>query len=63
VTVELTSRGRLNLHKFDDKLRAQLEAYLVAVGILQSSQTLSAHEDTAGERPDLIDEREIEQGQ
>ena len=63
VTVELTSRGRLNLHKFDDKLRAQLEAYLVAVGILQSSQILSAHEDTAGERPDLIDEREIEQGQ
>ena len=62
VTVEVTSRGRLNLHKFDDKLRAQLEAYLVTVGILQSQQTLSAHEDAVGERPDLIDEREIEQG-
>jgi len=63
VTVEVTRRGRLNLHKFDEKLRTQLEAYLVAVGILQTKQTLSAQEVTAAERLDLIDEREIEQNQ
>ncbi len=57
VTVELTSRGRLNLHRFDDKLRAQLEGYLVQIGILTEKQTLSSHVDTSGERPDLVDER------
>ena len=44
VTIEVTSKGRLNLHKFDAKMQAQLEGYLVAVGILQKGQTLSAHE-------------------
>lgn len=63
VTVEVTRRGRLNLHKFDEKLRAQLEGYLVQIGILQEKQTLSAQADMAGERPELVDERAIEQGQ
>ena len=44
VTIEVTSKGRLNLHKFDNKLQAQLEGYLVKVGILQKGQTLSAQE-------------------
>ena len=44
VTIEVTSKGRLNLHKFDNKLQAQLERYLVKVGILQKGQTLSAQE-------------------
>jgi len=57
VTVEVTRRGRLNLHKFDEKLRAQLEGYLVQIGILQEKQTLSAHVAEVGERPDLVDER------
>lgn len=63
VTVEVTRRGRLNLHKFDEKLRAQLEGYLVQIGILQEKQTLSAQVDEAGERADLMDERAIEHGQ
>jgi hypothetical protein len=42
--IEITSRGRLNLHKYDNKLQAQLERYLVKVGILQKGQTLSAQE-------------------
>jgi hypothetical protein len=57
VTVEVTRRGRLNLHKFDEKLRAQLEGYLVQIGILQESQILSAQVDESGERSDLVDER------
>lgn len=57
VTVEVTRRGRLNLHKFDEKLRAQLESYLVQIGILQETQTLSAQADDAEERTDLVDER------
>jgi hypothetical protein len=57
VTVEVTRRGRLNLHKFDEKLRAQLEGYLVQIGILQESQILSAQADESGERSDLVDER------
>ncbi len=44
VPIEITSRGRLNLHKFDNKLQAQLERYLVKVGILQKGQILSAQE-------------------
>ena len=44
VTIEVTSTGRLNLHKFDAKMQAQLEGYLVAVGILQKGQTLSVQE-------------------
>lgn len=38
VSVEVTSKGRLNLHKFDEKLRAQLEGYLVHLGILREQQ-------------------------
>lgn len=44
VTIEVTSKGRLNLHKFDARMQAQLEGYLVSVGILQKGQTLSAQE-------------------
>jgi hypothetical protein len=44
LTIEVTRKGRLNLHKFDARMQAQLEGYLVAVGILQKGQTLSAHE-------------------
>jgi hypothetical protein len=40
VSVEVTSKGRLNLHKFDEKLRAQLEGYLVQLGILRAQQVL-----------------------
>lgn len=43
-TVEVTRRGRLNLHKFDAALQAQLEGYLVTLGILQPDQTLNAQE-------------------
>ena len=57
VTVEVTRRGRLNLHKFDEKLRAQLESYLVHIGILQEKQTLSAQAVVAGEHSELVDER------
>lgn len=44
VPIEVTSRGRLNLHRFDPKLQAQLERYLVRIGILRPGQTLSAQE-------------------
>lgn len=44
ITVEVTRRGRLNLHKFDAPLQAKLEGYLVDLGILQAGQTLSAQE-------------------
>lgn len=30
IAVEITRRGRLNLHKYDEKLRAQLEGYLIS---------------------------------
>ena len=40
VSVEITSKGRLNLHKFDEKLRVQLEGYLVQLGILKAQQVL-----------------------
>jgi hypothetical protein len=40
VSVEITSKGRLNLHKFDEKLRTQLEGYLVQLGILKAQQVL-----------------------
>lgn len=40
ITVEITRRGRLNLHKYDDKLRAQLEGYLVQIGVMGANQTL-----------------------
>ena len=44
ITIEVTSKGRLNLHKYDEALQAQLEGYLVEIGILQSGQTLVAQE-------------------
>jgi hypothetical protein len=44
ITVEVTCRGRLNLHKFDAPLQAQLEGYFVDLGILRRGQTLRAHE-------------------
>jgi hypothetical protein len=49
VTIEVTRKGRLNLHKFDAKLQAQLEGYLVTLGILQRGQTLKAQESNAQE--------------
>ncbi|MFN4115255.1 MAG: hypothetical protein ACK4F7_01985 [Inhella sp.] len=52
VPIEITSRGRLNLGRFDAKLQAQLEGYLVRLGILHPGQTLSAHEGLAA--PDAI---------
>ena len=56
ITVEVTRRGRLNLHKFDAALQAQLEGYLVSLGILQPGQTLNTQEappeaDTASPQP------------
>jgi len=53
VSVEVTSRGRINLHKFDDNLRQQLEGYLVQAGILSPDQTLTMEELDIRERPDL----------
>lgn len=50
VSVEVTSKGRLNLHKFDEKLRTQLEGYLVQLGILQGQQVLQPEPETAGHR-------------
>lgn len=40
VSVEVTSKGRLNLHKFDEKLRTQLEGYLVHLEILEPKDAL-----------------------
>lgn len=56
VTVEVTRRGRLNLGKYDEKLRAQLERYLVHIGILQAKQTLSMQVAASGESTDLVNE-------
>ncbi len=53
VTIEVTSKGRLNLHKFDAQLQAQLESYLVALGILAKGQTLNAQEVPMSNAPDL----------
>ena len=60
VSIEVTSKGRLNLNKFDAKMQAQLEGYLVAVGILRKGQTLSAQEvlpeaDAVGSAPVVED--------
>lgn len=51
ITIEVTSKGRLNLHKYDEALQAQLEGYLVDIGILAAGQTLVAQEGP----PDLDD--------
>jgi len=52
VSVEITSKGRLNLHKFDEKLRAQLEGYLVELGILKAQQVLKP--DREQEQPQAV---------
>ena len=44
ILVEVTRRGRLNLHRFDAALKAKLGGYLVELGILQAGQTPSAQE-------------------
>lgn len=41
-SVEVTSKGRNNLHKFEEKVRNQLEGYLVSLGIIKTQQTLKA---------------------
>ena len=41
-SVEVTSEGRLNLHKFDEKLRAQFKGYLVRLGVLIEQQVFEA---------------------
>ena len=45
VTVEVTRKGRLNLHKFDATRQAQLERYLVSLGILDRGQRLNVGEE------------------
>ena len=50
ISVEVTSKGRLNLHKFDEKLRTQLEGYLVQLGILQGQQVLLSDPERAGQK-------------
>lgn len=47
VSVEVTRKGRLNLHKFDVTMQSKLEGYLVALGVLGEGQTLSAVEQQA----------------
>lgn len=43
IAVEVTRRGRLNLHRFDEPLRAQIEHSLVRLGVLLRKQTQSMH--------------------
>jgi len=50
VSLEITSKGRLNLHKFDEKLRSQLEGYLVHLGILKGLQVLQPAPETAKQK-------------
>jgi len=57
ITVEVTRRGRLNLHKFDAALQAKLEGYLVELGILQRGQTLSAQE--APPEADMLNQQPV----
>ena len=47
VSVEVTRKGRLNLHKFDATMQSKLEGYLVALCVLAKGQTLSAVEQQA----------------
>lgn len=42
VEIEVTRKGRLNLQEYDAAMQAQLEGYLVSLGILQKGQTLKA---------------------
>ena len=58
ISVELTSKGRLNLHKFDEELRTQIEGYLVQLGILKSQQVFKldrVREMASGMVTDLFD--------
>ena len=41
IPVEVTLRGRLNLHKYDEQLRAQPEGYLITLGVMQHERRLS----------------------
>jgi hypothetical protein len=50
VSLEITSTGRLNLHKFDEKLRSQLESYLVQLGILKGQQVLQPDPEAAKQK-------------
>lgn len=49
IAVEVTRRGRLNLHKYDEQLRAQLEGYLITLGVMQPEQRLSPQLAASGE--------------
>jgi hypothetical protein len=40
VAVEVTSQGRLNLHKYEPAVQEALEAYLVELGVMSHSDTL-----------------------
>lgn len=42
VSVEVTSKGRMNLHSFDESRREQLEGYLVQLGVLGKQQVFSS---------------------
>lgn len=44
VPIVVTSKGRLNLHKLDPVMQAQVEGYLVELGILSRGQRLQAQE-------------------
>ena len=50
VTIEVTSKGRLNLHKFDANMQAQLEGYLVAVAHLAEGPDPQCPGIAAGDR-------------
>lgn len=43
INVEITSGGRLNLHRFDPLLQGQLEQYLTHLGVMDVGKTLSVH--------------------
>ncbi|WP_417251039.1 hypothetical protein [Castellaniella sp.] len=43
VKIEVTYRGRINLHQYDEALKQRLESYLVTAGILDEGQTLTAN--------------------
>ncbi|MCW7536254.1 hypothetical protein OOT46_00095 [Aquabacterium sp. A7-Y] len=42
ICLEITDRGRVNLHKFEASLQRQLESYLIDMGILRPEQTFEA---------------------
>jgi len=59
ISIEVTSKGRLNLHKYDEALQAQLEGYLVDIGILAAGQTLVAQE-APPDTDDVVDSPLVE---